>query len=157
MEKHEKTSHHQDSIAALTGSHSADAVDNMLDKNIKQSKADNFDMLSYVIDSLLFLCRQGQAIRGSYVDSDEACCEPNSNMWQSLKLQAKRSERVHDLMSRRLNYCSSHVQNELIGLMGNSVLRQLAEEIRTTKFYTVMVDETPDTSSNEQAVICFRY
>ena len=120
-------------------------------------KIDNHDMLLYVIDALKYLTHQGQAIRGAHHENSEAHCEPNSNIWQVMKLQGQRDSRVNDLRQRRINYCSAPVQNELISIMSRLVLQDLALEIRSSKFYAIMVDETSDITSTEQAAICFRF
>ena len=41
--------------------------------------------------------------------------------------------------------------------MALGLLREIASNIQSVKFYTIMADETADTSSEEQLVICFRW
>ena len=47
--------------------------------------------------------------------------------------------------------------NEIISLMGNTLLRQLLTKIRAVKWFSVMADETRDVSNNEQLTIVIRW
>lgn len=155
IQKHGESNHHLESVAASGRTHSSANIDTLLDNTVAQSKLDNHDMLVYVIDSIKYLTRQGQALRGSH-QSGENFSEPNSNLWQSLCLQSKRADRVDSLMNKRINFCSPEVQNELLSIMGQSIQRKLAKDIRDAPFFTIMVDEASDVTSKEQAAICFR-
>ena len=44
--------------------------------------------------------------------------------------------------------------NEMIALMGSTLLRQLLTKIQAVKWFSVMADETRDVSYNEQLTIC---
>ena len=54
-------------------------------------------------------------------------------------------------------YTSSTIQNEMIKLMGLSILRDIASTLQSTPFLTVMVDETTDASNNEQVTVFLRW
>ena len=41
--------------------------------------------------------------------------------------------------------------------MGLKLMRNVAANIRSAKFYTIMADETADVSNTEQLVICIRW
>lgn len=41
--------------------------------------------------------------------------------------------------------------------MALGLLREIASNIKSAKFYTIMADETADISNEEQLVICFRW
>ena len=47
--------------------------------------------------------------------------------------------------------------NEIIKLMGNTVLRKLLGKIREVMWYSIMADETRDISGNEQLAITIRW
>ena len=47
--------------------------------------------------------------------------------------------------------------NELINLMGQAMLRQLVEEIRVAKFYSLIADEATDISRQEQMCVSIRW
>lgn len=53
-------------------------------------------------------------------------------------------------------YTSKDIQNELIGIMANMVMAEIVDKVNGAKYYSLLVDETTDTSNKEQAVICLR-
>lgn len=156
MERHEKSASHKQAMQAIHNQHSVRKVNELLDANVKTSKKDNHDMLSYVIEAIRTLGRQGLALRGSFQHHDGPTSEPDSNLWQILQAFSRNSERLRTLLSKSMTYCSPKVQNELLGLMGNTVQRIVADKIRRAPFYSLMIDETSDITGKEQTVICFR-
>lgn len=83
--------------------------------------------------------------------------EPNSNFYQLLLLIARREEDLHSWLQGKLTYTSPECQNEIIDIMGRIVLRKVIAKVKANKFYTILVDESPDCSNKEQAVFCIRY
>lgn len=55
------------------------------------------------------------------------------------------------------HYLSHDIVNEIISLMGNTLLRQLLTKIRAVKWFSVMANETRDVSNNEQLTIVIRW
>ena len=49
------------------------------------------------------------------------------------------------------------MQNEILKVMSQIVSREIAAELQSVPFLTVMVDETTAVSNKEQVVICFRW
>ena len=41
--------------------------------------------------------------------------------------------------------------------MGNHIRKDIIEEVKTSKFYTLIADEVTDASNHEQLSICLRY
>ena len=97
-----------------------------------------------------FLARQALPLRG-YDDE-------NSNFSQLLK---SRSEDFPDIQTwldcNHYTYTSPEIQNEILQLMALSVLRNIAANIRTSDYFTIMADETTDISNREQLVVCIRW
>uniref|UniRef100_A0A1X7V1P6 DUF4371 domain-containing protein n=1 Tax=Amphimedon queenslandica TaxID=400682 RepID=A0A1X7V1P6_AMPQE len=62
-------------------------------------------------------------------------------------------------MVKRKNesYLSHEVQNELLKLMSNALLRGIANTLQNTNFITVMIDECTNISNTEQVVIVLRW
>ena len=54
------------------------------------------------------------------------------------------------LQKKTGKYTSHDIQNEMLKLMALSILRKIAVNLRTTEFYTIMVDECTDISNHEQ-------
>lgn len=49
------------------------------------------------------------------------------------------------------------IQNEVIKLVGIHLLRDMAEEFRTSPFLTIVADETMDVSNVEQVTLFIRW
>ncbi|XP_065672106.1 zinc finger MYM-type protein 1-like [Hydra vulgaris] len=70
-------------------------------------------------------------------------------------------KKVHEsqLNKKRLqvHYLSTRIQNELIELCGSFVQTKIIEEIQNTKYFSIVVDATPDCSHKEQTtfIICY--
>ena len=120
-------------------------IDAQLSTQLKQSQQLHYSMLMIQLSSLRFLLRQGLAIRGH-----------EGNLFQLLLL---RREECPDLIqwieSRR--YLSSDIINEIIGIMGHHVLREILHEIRESVRYSLIADETMDSSNKEQLCISIRW
>lgn len=58
---------------------------------------------------------------------------------------------------KNMRYLSPDVQNELIHIMGNQVLRNIVSNIRKGKHYCIMADETSDVSNKEQMCLVLRW
>ena len=153
FDKHQKCASHLDAVASLEH-HGSGKVDELLDRTLKLNKIDAHDMLSHVIEAIRYLARQGLPLRGTYhADSDSS--EPDSNFWQALKSYTKFSEPLAVLMKRTHTYTSPDVQNELLNIMSDFIQREVVTVIKRAKWYSLMLDETPDISGKEQLVICF--
>ena len=103
-----------------------------------------------VLSSIRFLARQGLPLCG---DSDET----NSNLHQLLVLRGEDYSAINHFLERQqLKYTAHEVQNELLSIMALQILRQIAAQIQSAVFFTVMVDETTDCSNKEQVVLVGR-
>ena len=49
------------------------------------------------------------------------------------------------------------MQNEMVKVMALRILREIAANLQSSSFFTVMVDETTDVSNVEQVVVCLRW
>ena len=76
---------------------------------------------------------------------------------QILRLRAlDQLELVAWLERKKNKYVSPQIQNEILSVMGTTVLREIASDIRHARYFALMVDEVTDSSNKEQVVICFR-
>lgn len=55
------------------------------------------------------------------------------------------------------NYLSSTICDEFIELMANKILTQIKDEIKISKYYSIIVDSTPDISHTDQLTFVTRY
>ena len=114
----------------------------------QSAQFENRLMLLRQLSSLKFLLRQGMAVRGHK--------EEEGNLVQLIDL---RSEDVPALKRwlEKHQYMSHQVVNEMITLMGNTVLHKLLSNICEACWFTIIADETGDISNHEQLAIAIRW
>jgi len=54
-------------------------------------------------------------------------------------------------------YLSWETQNETIGICGDTLARQVADEVRSARLFSILVDETTDTATKEQCSLSVHY
>lgn len=105
--------------------------------------------LHSICTTLLTLAKTGCAVRG-HVDA-------TSNLVEWLQLRAVDVPELKEFMQQKFSFVSHDVQNELLLLMSNDILRQVIQNIKRSQYYSLIVDETTDCSTHEQVSICIRY
>ena len=61
-------------------------------------------------------------------------------------------------MEKKINkYTCADMQNKILKVMTFKILREIAENIKNSGFFSVMADETTDKSNREQVVIVIRH
>ena len=110
-------------------------------------KLKNRQALYQILSSIKFLSRQGLAMRG----------DGNGNLQQLLRMKAEEDPNLAQWLKRKENvYTSPDIQNEVVRVMGNQVLREVAKDLQDSPFLTVMADETIDSSNREQVTLIVR-
>ena len=123
----------------------------MLPKQAATEKQQNRQYLLKVLTSIQFLARQGIPFRGNGDETD-------SNLYQLLLLRGEDYPPIHQFLQRQqLKYTAHEVQNELLSIMSQQILRGLALQIQKAVYFSIMIDETSDCSNKEQVVLVFRW
>ena len=115
-------------------------------KQQQQQNAKN--ALKILFEALLFLARQGLPIRGK--------TDKKSNYVNLLNLLAAYNNDLSKFLNHRKAYTSHDIQNEMLELCANSILRIISVEARTSGPFGIIVDGCQDGDS-EQISICSRY
>lgn len=146
FKSHENSHSHKESAMKIFAKQNvAVLLDDQLNKDMKLARS----AMLCIFTTVKFLCRQGIAIRGH----DDIC----SNFWQLLNLRKEDRPDLAEWLGRSGYKWTSHdVQNEIIGILGQSVLRSVIQEIKDCNYFGIMVDETSDISVQEQVTFCIR-
>ena len=59
--------------------------------------------------------------------------------------------------SANATYLSPDIQNQLITLIGSAIWKEIIDRVKQAGVYSIIVDETPDTSNKEQLAMVIRY
>lgn len=69
------------------------------------------------------------------------------------------SEHLRRVSSKQCadHYCSKRIQNELINLLGNKVLQNIQNRLKKSKYFSIILDCTPDLSHSEKMSFTLRF
>ena len=126
-------------------------VGEQLSRQFAIQKVNNRQALYQIMGSIKFLCRQGLALRGDKEEKD-------GNLRQLLSMKAECDANLAEWLIRKENvYTSPEIQNEIIKLMGIQILRDIALNLQSSPFLSIMADETTDSSNREQVTLFIRW
>ena len=122
----------------------------------KQQKVNRVSLL-HLITSIMYLAKRGMAFRG-HESSD-------GNYVELVELRATDCAELEEWMRRKERFLHSDIQNELLKLISNEVLRDIISDMRDNSpdgspsvlHFSVIVDGTQDIQGVEQESICVRY
>ena len=110
------------------------------------------EMLMKLLSSIRFLARQGLSFRGH----TETCETFEGNLYQLLLLRAEENHQMRVWLTNK-EYISPDIVNEIIVLMGQTVLRNILAQIKTSMWFALIADEASDISKNEHMCISIRW
>lgn len=99
-------------------------------------------MLLKLISSIRFLARQGLSLRGQ-IDSLDG------NLYKLLLLRAEDCPELKSWVCKK-EYTSPEVVNEIIAIMGKTILRNLLLHVKNSLWFSIIADKATDISRNEQ-------
>ena len=115
-------------------------------------KKNNYEYLLKIIPSICFLGRQGLPLRGDGPHNDL-----DSNFYQLLLLRAEDFQGINVFIEKKqMKYTSHEIQNESLSIMSLQVICEIASQILSAPYFTVMIDEATDLANIEQVVLVIR-
>ena len=116
-----------------------------------------------IVETILFLGRQGIAYRGHREDTAlvlENTEHNQGNFLALLKFRVQSGDRALEQhltsVSSNALYTSKTIQNELITICGDLIRRHILSDIQRAGFYSVIADEATDVANQEQLAISIR-
>ncbi len=110
------------------------------------------EAMNSICDNILYLARQGLAIRGD----DDA----KSNFSNLLDLQRKHDKSLDEHLKtagKNATGKSHRIQNEVIELLGGQVSSDIISRVKKAKWFSLLADESADISNFEQVALIIRY
>ena len=144
FKSHERSGFHKSAVMMIDSASASVSVARHLNKKHEREMVESRHALSKIFSSLKYLAAQGLAIRGK--------TEETSNYRQLLQLRSEDSEILKKWLQRpqKFKCFSSDISNEVLEIMAHAALRELVKKVKSSKFYSVMLDETADISAKEQ-------
>lgn len=162
VKEHENSHAHLDSVltykrrAAEMGK-----IDNQLQTQIEEEVKYWRAVLQRVVAVIKKLASRGLAFRG---EDELVGSTNNGNYMMCLELIAEFDPFLKAHIDRHGNpgqgkssYLSSTICDELIEIMGRSVTESILKEVKTSKYFSIIVDSTPDVTHNDQLSFILRY
>ena len=149
FQTHEKSASHREAVMKWNLRRTP-SVGALLCSRIAKDQLSQRSGLVKQLEAMKFLLRQGISLRGH--------TEDEGNLNQLLVSWSKDDKSIQDWLNEK-QYQSHDVVNELITLMGQSVLRKLLGRVKSSSpnWYSVIVDEATDVSGKEQCNLSLRY
>ncbi|OXA43094.1 Zinc finger MYM-type protein 1 [Folsomia candida] len=152
---HEGTQQHFSSTASWKSFQknmkSSTLIDAMTEKQLKSEISFWKQVLKGILSAIIFLAKNNLALRGSSTNVLDHNC---GNFLSLIKLLGNYypplTMHLERLKKNSTSYLSPKIQNEFITQCGNWVRETILEEIRNAKYFSIIIDSTPDSSRQEQ-------
>lgn len=149
---HQAASYHREACSKLKQLQKT-PITAMLSKVAAEDQIIARNVLKIIFESIQYLGRQGLALR-SHNDDD-------GNFWHLVNMRCRLDEikgkRMLQWLSRRDNWMSGMIQNEIIQLFGSSILNSIQKEFKNSYFFGLTADGTVDCAGKDQISITIQY
>ncbi|CAF1033274.1 unnamed protein product [Rotaria sordida] len=125
----------------------------LIDNEHKKQTLENRNYLKEIIRSIIFLAKQGLPFRGHREDDES---KNKGNLLELLEFRSLENELIKKKL-KTLKYTHHSIKNELLSLIQQHIISQIASEIKICKYYSVMIDETTDIIRHQQVSLVIRY
>ncbi|KAK3916669.1 52 kDa repressor of the inhibitor of the protein kinase, partial [Frankliniella fusca] len=167
LQDHAKLKYHLDAVDAgktflLSVKYPNKNIHKQLDSQHSKEIAANRERLMCSLDNILFLGRQGLALRGHRESMNDESESVNKGNFLELLLFRKEigDEKVqkHFYGDRKRDlFHSKIVQNDLVQACGDEITEEIVNRVKKLKYYSVLFDETTDMSHTSQLSLSVRY
>lgn len=133
-------------------------IDNQLETQIIGETLFWKNVLTRLIKIILFLTAGNTAFRGNEGSSKTNASE--GNFMRTVRLLSDFDPVLSKLLNEekyKIKYLSWQIQNEIVQLLSTEVLNILINEVKTSKFYSIIVDSTQDITKIDQLSVILRY
>ncbi|XP_038156371.1 zinc finger MYM-type protein 1-like [Cyprinodon tularosa] len=159
--EHEQSAEHITCMQAVLNHAKGATVDADLFKQFQAESSYWRQVLQRVVAVIKFLAERGLAFRGK----NESLGSPlNGNYLGILEVLAEFDPFLKDHIRKfgqmgrgNTSYLSSTICEEFIELMGAKTKQAIADELQASKYYSIIVDSTPDLSHVDQLTFIFRF
>lgn len=171
---HEKSPSHRahirEYLTLVSRLKSSTTIDAELQQQMSAMKKKWKAITERIVEVIAFLAKQNLALRGhrgegiSYLsEPEETISENTGNFLATIRLLAKYDVTLAEHVQRgkdkpkSVTYLSNRSQNEIIDILGETVKKKIISEIKDAKYFSIMLDSTPDIAHEDQVSEILRY
>jgi len=161
IETHESIPEHLTSEIAREMYEKNLRIDTGMYERTNRKVAENGQIVSVIIDALIFSARLNIALRWyneKYTSTNRGnfleLCSLLANYNPILKLHL---EKIKENMINCLSFLSNVTQNKLLYILADMVRKNILEQVNKSRQFAVIIDTTTDISNQEQFTIVLRY
>nr|GEY34692.1 hypothetical protein [Tanacetum cinerariifolium] len=137
-----------------------EAIDNVVHEQFEKKRYHWMKVLLRIISIVKFLAKRNLEFRGS---AEKLHVDSNGNFWGLIEMLEEFDPFIKEHVRRitsdeiHIHYLGHSIQNELIQLLARGIKSQIIQKIKQAKYFSVILDCTPDTSHQEQMSLILRY
>ncbi|KAI3684618.1 hypothetical protein L6452_33842 [Arctium lappa] len=135
-------------------------IDKVAQNQIEKEKSHWKKVLVRIVAIVKFLAKHNLAFRGTNSRLYE---KSNGNFLGLIEMLAEFDPTIQDHVQRITNddmhfhYLGNRIQNELIDLLARRIKSEIIKKVKEAKYFSVILDCTPDISHQEQMSLILRY
>jgi len=135
-------------------------IDKAAQRQLEKEKDHWRNVLFRDVGIVKFLAKHNLAFRGS---NNKLYDDSNGNFLGSVEMWAEFDPVIQEHVRRitndetQVHYLGPRIQNELIHLLASAIKSEIIRKIKSAKYFSVILDCTPDASHQEQMSLIIRY
>lgn len=149
FESHQASNCHMFASQALHNLQEAKPIATLLSQQLSAEQTVAQKCLRVLFTTAGYLARQGLAFRGHD--------EQEGNFLQMVKMRSADVPDMESWLTRKSPYTHHSIQDEMLKLYGDAILRRILASVHKSHSFAVIVDGTQDINRTEQESICIRY
>ena len=168
LTKHHKSENHQTAMAKWIDSRANKkkntSILSKLQESHKQYVKENRDYFKVIIECLMFTAQQNIAQRGHDEQRDSLSNSSDVNRGNFLELIHLRckdiawlKDKLESQLQKHAQWTSPVIQNELLQIIADLIRERITNDVRTSGWYGIILDETSDISRTEQVSLCLSF